>query len=212
MSIWWESIGILEQIFFIIAAPATIIILLQTILLIFGGGTGAPDTDLDSDITGIGDSGDTNFPDTPDMDDAVSGHDVGDAGLRLFSVRGIMAFLTVFGWTGVVLLEMGVGQAISVIISLILGSAALVGMAALIRSLMALAENGNADYRRALGKTARVYLTIPPAGQGQGKINLMLGEALGEFWAVTEGREAIPTGASVRVVDLSGGVYTVERE
>ncbi|MDR0292986.1 MAG: NfeD family protein [Oscillospiraceae bacterium] len=211
MTAWWESIGTLEQVFFIVAAPATLIIALQTLLLIFGGGMGAPDSGLDSDVSGIGD--DLDIPGGVDFDGSDPAIEHFDAdGLRLFSVRGIMAFLTVFGWSGVVLLETGVTPAVSVVIAFLLGAAALFGMALLIRSLMRLQESGNADYRRALGKTARVYLTIPPAGQGQGKINLMLGEALGEFWAVTDGKEPIPTGASVRVVDLAAGVYTVERD
>ncbi|MDR0324637.1 MAG: NfeD family protein [Oscillospiraceae bacterium] len=210
MAAWWEGISLLEQIFVIIAAPSTLILIIQTVMLIFGGGLDAPDSGLGSDVSGFGsDEG---------MDGAESG--IGDPdiqaadvdGLRLFSIRGIMTFLTVFGWSGAVMISMGMHPAAAAAVSGLLGFASLYGMARMIKALMKLQESGNVNYRRALGKTARVYLTIPPAGQGQGKINLMLGDSLGEFWAVTESSEPIPTGTAVRVVDLAGGVYTVKQE
>ena len=210
MTAWWESISLIEQIFVIIAAPSTLILIIQTVMLIFGGGMDAPDSGLDSDVSGFGDA-----PETGGADFGGGGPDIqaSDAeGLRLFSMRSILTFLTVFGWSGAVLLGMGVPSVPAAAVSGLLGAAALYGMARMLKGLMKLQESGNANYRGALGKTARVYLTIPPAGQGQGKINLVLGEALGEFWAITEEDEPIPTGAAVRVVDLAGGVYTVVKE
>ena len=209
MTAWWESISLIEQIFVIIAAPSTLILIIQTVILIFGGGMDAPDSGLDSDVSGFGGAPET------DGADFGGGPDIqaSDAdGLRLFSIRSILTFLTVFGWSGAVLLGMGVPPVPAAAVSGLLGFAALYGMARMLKGLMKLQESGNANYRRALGQTARVYLTIPPAGQGQGKINLVLGEALGEFWAVTEEDDPIPTGAAVRVVDLAGGVYTVTKE
>jgi hypothetical protein len=195
MLAWWETLSIIEQIFMIIAAPSTLILIIQTLMLLFGGFEGAASYDS-ADIGGGG----------PDIDAADTD------GLRLLSVRCIMSFLTVFGWCGVILLGAGLHPALAAGISGLLGFGAMYCMALLIRGLMKLAESGNADYRRALGQTARVYITIPPAGKGQGKVNLVLGEALRELWAVTEGDDPIPTGATVRIVDLIGGVYTVEKE
>lgn len=211
MAEWWASINVLEQGFMIIALPATLILLIQTILLIFGGHTGAPDTDLDSDITGIGDNADISGSDDIDFPDSDSA-DLADSGLRLFSIRGIITFMVVCGWSGVVFIEIGLHDALAIILSLVLGFAALYGMAKLMQAMMKLQENGMPDYRKALGKNAQVYLTIPAAGSGQGKINLVLGESLGEFTAVTYDKKPIRSGEMVRVIDLAGGVYVVERE
>jgi hypothetical protein len=195
MTAWWEGISLIEQIFVIIAAPSTLILVIQTVMLLFGGFDDASGTD--GAETGGGD------PDVSPSD---------TDGLRLLSVRCIMTFLTVFGWSGVILLGLGLHPAAAAGIAGLLGFASMAGMAQMIRGLMKLQESGNVNYRLALGKTARVYITIPAAGKGQGKINLVLGEALRELWAVTESAEPIPTGSSVRVVDLIGGVYTVEKE
>jgi hypothetical protein len=199
MAVWWESISMIEQIFFIIAAPATLILIIQTLMLIFGGGFEGPDAGFDSDVSGAWESADASDIQASDT-----------SGLRLFSMNGILTFLTVFGWSGVFLLGMDVNVVFAGAISAVLGFGALVGMAFMIRSLMKLSESGNLNYRKALGKSARVYLTIPPVGKGQGKISMMLGETLGEFPAVTEGSEPIPTGTVVRIVDLAGNVFTVE--
>lgn len=216
MIAWWESISLLEQIFCVVALPATIILVLQTIMLLFGG-HGAPDSGLDSDVSGL-DGHDGGFDMSHDGDFAA--HDGGDApqhgddaaGLRILSVRGVLAFLTVSGWSGVLFLESGLHEALAIVLAALLGFLALYGMAKLAQLMLRLQESGNPDYRRALGQTARVYLTIPASRAGMGKINLTLGEAYGEFWAVTEGKEPIKTGEQVRVVDLMGDTFVVERE
>ena len=33
---WWNSIGLISQIFYCIAIPATLILLIQTVLMLFG--------------------------------------------------------------------------------------------------------------------------------------------------------------------------------
>ena len=208
MAAWWESISLIEQIFVVIAVPSTLILIIQTILLIFGGGADVPDSGLGSDVSGFGEAIDLDMGGAEDP----GVQQIDTHGLKLFSISSILTFLTVFGWSGVLTLGAGMHTAAAVALSALLGFAALYGMAALLRGLIKLQESGNADYRLALGKTARVYLTIPSAGNGQGKINLILGDALREYWAVTDGNEPIPTGASVRVIDLTGEVYTVTAE
>lgn len=211
MAQWWDGISLLEQIFFIIAAPATLIIAVQTLLLIFGGGMGAPDSGLDSDVSG--------FMETEGLSELSADGGIGDAGieasdvdgLRIFSIRGVTSFLTVFGWSGFLMLGTGIPMIVSMTVALVLGIAALFAMVYLVKALMKLQESGTMSYRDALGKTGTVYLTIPPRGGGQGKINVMLGEAQREFRAVTSDTEAIPNGAPIRIVELTGDLFTVER-
>lgn len=207
---WFQSLSLLGQIFILIAAPSTIILFIQTVLMFFGGT--ADDAGLDSDVSGLGDGGaefdfDTELPDDPVGGDPQA---FDDAGLRIFSTRSIIAFLTVGGWVGVICVTAGLNGVLSVLIAAVCGFAALLGIAKLMQSMMKLQEAGNYDHRQGLGKQAKVYLTIPPGGTG--KINMILGGSLGEFSARSRSSEPIRTGAIVRVVDLVGDVFMVEED
>lgn len=203
---WWSTLPFLEQIFFLIALPATAVLLIQTLLLLFGGmlggaEAGADASGLDTDTDVDTDSG--SHHDSP--------ADSADSGLRILTVRGVMAFLTVSGWTGVLLMELHMPESVCIVVSLLLGGAALFAMAWLVRALLVLQEDGSADIRSAIGQEGVVYLTVPPTGRGQGKIMVRVGEALREGDAVTNSTESIPTGASIRVTEvLEDDVFVVE--
>lgn len=202
---WWNALPLIEQVFFFMAIPATVILLIQTVLLIFGGGD---DVGLDSDTSGLDGGFDVGDGSSPHTDN----HAFDSDGVRIFTVRGIMAFFTVGGWAGVVAVELGLPDAASVVISAVLGLLALFGIAKLIQVLMKLQETGNIDPRKALGQTGQVYLTIPAESAGQGKINIMLGDSLSEFEAITYDKQPIKTGSRVRVVDIVGKSYVVEKD
>ena len=54
----------------------------------------------------------------------------------------------------------------------------------------------------AIGITGSVYLSIPPARSGLGKIHVQVQSRLVEYQAVTSHGEPLPTGARVLVVDV----------
>ena len=211
MAEYWNSLPLLSQVFMLLAAPATLILAIQTVLLFFGHGGGG--ADMDSDVSGL-DSGGMDIHDGAmefhDHMDHAGGAEFDAAGLRLFSIRGIFAFFAVGGWTGLLCSESGVPAPLSILIAFMLGAASLYGLAKLMQAMMKLQESGTIDYRHGLGKQAQVYLTIPAKGRGKGKINLELSGSLGEFSAVTESEDPIPTGSMVRVVDIIGDVFVVE--
>jgi membrane protein implicated in regulation of membrane protease activity len=60
------------------------------------------------------------------------------------------------------------------------------------------------ELKNALGSSGTVYITIPPARQEQGKVNLMLDGQYVELSAVTDNQTPIPTGTQVTVVGISG--------
>ena len=64
--------------------------------------------------------------------------------------------------------------------------------------------DGTLDIRNALGLAGTVYLTVPAARQGPGKVNVLVQEQLREFDAVTDSAGAIPTGADIVVTGLAG--------
>ena len=208
---WWNSLGLALQVFYCIAIPATLILVIQTILSFFGFGEDADadvDTDVDADVApddlpseGVfGENGISEVESDFDAD-----------GLRLFTLRGIIAFFTVFGWVGVTMLEAGVALLITLPVALISGFAIMLLLAILMKIMMKLRNDGNLDIRNAVGASGKVYLTIPPARSGSGKVQILLQGSLVEREAVTDEEEAIPTGSEIVVLSVSSGTDLVVR-
>ena len=193
---WWNSLDLALQIFYCIAIPATLVLLIQTFLMFIGIGDGdadfdAPDVDFNSD----------GIPDDIDMDiDDVTGFE----SLHIFTITGIIAFFVIFGWVGVVMESANINLIISLVVAMICGFAMMVLIAYLFKMVMRLKSDGNTDNRNALGSAGKVYLTIPPARSGEGKINIMLQGTYVERNAVTDEDESIPTGCEIIVVGTSG--------
>ncbi len=225
---WWEELSTLLRVLYCIAIPASVVLLIQIALTLAGFGNDAAGTDTGAASGGgdIGDMadvdldfGDVDFGDAAGAD--VHTHTHADAGgadaragygaLRLFTLEGVIAFLTVFGWTSIIAYNSGMPGGLAVFVGSVFGALAMFGVAKLIQLTLRLANSGNISLRNALGLTARVYIPIPADGRGEGKVNLTLQERFVEVNAITEG-EAIPTGAFVRVVDVRADVLVVEKE
>lgn len=189
---WWNALGGLQQVFYIIAVPSTVVLLLQSLLLILGLGDG----DMDSDIP----------------DDGIPDVSHGADGFALFSVRGIVAFFAVGGWTGVALLDAGAAPVLSIAVAFIAGSVALVAVALILKSVLGLQDAGNVQLQNAIGQTAKVYITIPANYKETGKITLTFQGRFMECDAVTDDKKDIKTGESVVVTKLfDQGTLQVER-
>ena len=205
---WWNSLDLAVQVFYCIAVPSTLVLLIQTILMFIGMGEDADgdvDVDTDVDADGVAD-------DIPDVDEGVFGDNSvteatdtwGLEGLRIFTIRGIIAFLVVFGWVGVVMLGANVPLWIAAPVAAICGFIMMVLLAVLFKIVMKLRSDGNTDNRNAIGTSGRVYLTIPPERSGEGKVSIMLQGAYVERGAVTDETEPIPTGTEIVVIGISG--------
>jgi len=138
-----------------------------------------------------------------DMPDVHSGDGLASEGLALRSVRAMSAGLTFFGLGGLAGLRLDLGWPVALVIGAVAGAAAMVGVAALLRSFMRLESDGTVAIERAIGVTGTVYLAIPGGRDGPGKVHLKLQNRTVECQAVTPD-SAIPTGASVLVVDVEG--------
>lgn len=222
---WWNSLGITMQVFYCIALPATLIIVIQTILLMIGIGHGGEGVEF-SDTSGIDG---LDVPDMPadiptDMPGAHAidgcehtaigdGSNPADFGtMQLFTLQGIMTFLCVFGWTGIICTSLGLHVAIAIIIALVLGFLAMLGVAKVLQLTRRLTQDGSLDVRRLLGEKGRVYIPIPANESGEGKVTIAAGERFIELSAVTDEQEAIPTGTQVRIIDVRGDVVAVEKD
>lgn len=189
---WWETLNLAQKIYFCIATPASLLLVVQIVLMLIGiGGDASGDVDVDVDVD----------VDTGDFDL--------DAGFSVFTVRGLVAFFAVGGWVGYTLSDGNLGLAIT--LSVVAGAAALVGMAFLMKWILSLQSAGNLNYKDAVGKIGEVYLTVPAAGKGKGKINILLNERFVELSAVTKSDEPIPTGSKIKVLDVEGDDIVVEK-
>lgn len=186
---WFNSLTSIERVYALIAIPSTVVLIIQTLMLLFGA-----IGDFDSDGDGLADS---------------TG---GDDGLALFSIRSVMAFLCVGSWSGILLCQTSLPTAAAVVLSIVIGAAALLLMALLIKLILSLQSTGNIQLSNAVGKVGQVYIPIPPNSNGSGKINITIQDKYEEVSAVTTETTAIKTGELVRVVSTDEiGMVVVER-
>ena len=203
---WWNSLELVTQIFYCIAIPSTLVLVIQTILMFIGLDDSAEaDLDFNSDV-------DVPEVDVDIPDDGVFGEDsLGDISdssgidsLHILTVRGIIAFLVVFGWVGVAMQSAEIRLFITLPVAIVCAFIVMIAIAYLFKAVMKLKSNGVADNRNAVGAAGKVYLTIPPSRTGEGKVNVMLQGAYVERNAVTDETDPIPTGCEIIVVGLSG--------
>lgn len=210
---WWNSLSMVSQVFACVAIPSTLVLLIQTIMMFIGViGEGDVDSGDMSEMTAddIGDA---------DISEGVFGEEIPDEpfdlmglqGLRIFTIRGIIAFFVVLGWVGLVMDSAGLSLWIALPVATLCGFVMMFVLALLFRAVMRLRSDGNTDNRNAIGCSGKVYLTIPPARTGEGKVSIMLQGSYVERNAVTDDQEAIPTGNEVVVVGISGQTDLVVR-
>jgi len=201
MAEWWNGLTVLEQVFYYCAIPSTIILVIQTLLSILGIGHGDSDfnfdghidTSLDSDVDTMGGTA----AESSSIDAAESA-----SSLRFFSVRGIVAFFSLFGWVGVVLAEEGLNTILIFFIATICGLIGMFVIAMMFYLISKMQRNGNINIKNAIGKKGQVYLTIPAKQSGKGKIQITIQERYTEVNAMTNSLKPLPTGTMVRVVDV----------
>src|SRR5690554_843387 len=184
---WWESLSAFQQVVFVIASSATLLLLIFLILMVFG-------ISEDSSFDG----GDFDDFDLDPYNDEPFG---AFSGLRILTLRGVLTFLSIGGWTAF-LLDETLGFWPALIIGFLVGSAASVLLALAFRWSLRLESSGNIDYKNALGKTANVYLRVPKQKSGTGKVTLVLQERLVEVSAVTDEKEDLLVNSIVEIIGL----------
>jgi hypothetical protein len=211
MFAWWEGLSFLQQIFYLIAIPSTLILLIQTIMLLFGLGHDS-DTDVDHDL-----DHDFDHDFDHDLDHDVSNghcdvdhtfdhdhdHDQGadhEAGLRLLTVRGVVAFLAVCGWVGAALTELNLSTLIVIPLAVLAGFSAMFLVAAVMMWVSKMQQSGNLDLHNAIGLMGDVYVPIPKVGKG--KVTLVVQERFLELDASCDSQD-LHTGDRIRVVGVT---------
>ena len=219
---WWSSMSAFQQTLFVIACAATFVLIMQIVLMLIGGSS-----DADVDVSG----GDISGGGLTDIDGAdgvldVSGGGISDAdgdtsisdhgsampfGLRLLSLRSIIAFVSIGGWVGYTVCYV-LDWYFALIIAIACGFGAACAMAAAMLGMEKLQSSGNLDPTNAVGKTGTVYLTVPPGRSGRGKVNVLIQERYAEYEAVTDSDAALPTSSEIKVVGhIGANVLLVEK-
>ncbi|MFY9150409.1 MAG: hypothetical protein WAO52_00205 [Prolixibacteraceae bacterium] len=176
----WSELDLLSQVYWIIAAPSTLIFLLLLVLTIFGSDA---DTDVQTDV----------------------GHTFIDGDgipFQFLSVKNIVGFFTLFGWSGLGFISVGMAPWLVIILSFICGFAMMLAMASLFYFMSKLAESGNMNLKNAIGRSGEVYLTIPANRKGMGKVQLTVQGTLETIDAITDDTEDIPTSSLIQVKDV----------
>jgi hypothetical protein len=183
ISSWWTALALPEKVYWIIAIPSTLLLLIQMVMTLTGGETDGLDTDFDGDM----DAG-------VDMD--------GGIGWQFITYKNVLGFFTIFSWTGLGVLQIGLGLMFALVISIISGLIMMAIMATLFYYINKLHESGTMIIEHAIGQTGEVYLRIPPNREGHGKIQVQVQGTLREMEAITDDEKALPTGSIAQVLEI----------
>lgn len=233
MSQWWDGLTLLQRVLALIAIPSSLWLVLQTILMLVGlGGHGDVDAGHDAGAGSVGHdlpgpaiaTGHTDLPThmPVHLEHGVTHTEAGHgmdhlhpsaeaadtAAFHLFTLRSVLAFFVLFGWVGLAMTSGGSSAAVSILVAFLVGSAGLLLTAWLFYAMQKLQYRGNVDLRNAVGLIGQVYIPIPAAFDGAGKVNVLVQHRWMECDAQTAGA-ALKTGQSVRVVEVRAGTMLV---
>lgn len=186
--IGWASIvntGVDAVVYFGIAVIATFLFVARLVLMLFG----ADDGDVDIVSGDVGDGIETD-------------HMGSGAAFNLFSLLAILAFFMGLGWMGLACrLTWGLGETLSVVISLGTGVAMMVMASTMMMYVKRLEHVVEYDAKTSIGRTGRVYLTIPAEGKAGGQIEISISGRRKIMNAKTRGEE-LAAFTSIKVVEV----------
>ena len=180
----FNSLEPLQKFFWIVACSASLVFIIQTIMTFVGLGT---DADIDA---GPMDSTADAFE-----DGTLSG---------VFSFRNLINFLLGYGWAGALLFDSIEKGWLLQIVAIAVGLAFVLAFVFMFRQVMKLSHDGSFRMQEAVGLKADVYLRIPAARSGRGKVQVSVKGSVHEIDAVTDSDKEIATGEQVEIVEVLG--------
>ncbi len=198
MTEWFNALSGYGQVLFIVAITATFIMVIFIILMLIGFDNsefdGIDDLSMDMDV-------DIDVDADFDLDSINDEPLSSIGGLKILTIRGILAFLSMGSWTTLLFIDI-VHPLIATLIGLVVGFISAYLLALALKQAMKLESSGNIDYRKAIGKEAIVYLRVPKENGGKGKVNLVLDGRFVEIQAITKGSEDLKVNQEVKIVGL----------
>ncbi|MCE7041732.1 serine protease [Dyadobacter sp. CY312] len=183
-----DNLDPLLRTFWFIAIPASLIFMIQTISTFIGAdATDGLDADFDSNLDGT------------------------DEPFQLFSFRNLINFLLGFSWGGISFYGIVSSPMLLIVLSLVIGLTFVGVFFMIIQQIRKLAEDNSFKLSNTIDRTGEVYLTIPAAKTGTGKIMISVGGSVHVLDAITE-YEQIETGSVVKVTRVGNNNFlTVEK-
>ena len=180
---FFNSMEPLLKFFWIVALCASLVFIIQTVMTFIGLGT---DTDVDAGP----------------MDSIDS---VEDGSLQgVFSFRNLINFLLGYGWAGVLLFDSIDKRGLLQLVAICVGLIFVLAFVLMFRQVMKLSHDGSFKMQEAVGLKADVYLRIPAARSGRGKVQVSVKGSVHEIDAMTDNSEEIATGGQVKIVKVLG--------
>jgi membrane protein implicated in regulation of membrane protease activity len=172
----------LMGVYFICAVFGGTLMILQLVMMLIGvGDTESGDIDSDSvDSDGIGDT---------DGDSVIGEHSHTVDIFKVLSLRTIIAGITFFGLGGLAGLTGGTTKLVSVILAIASSLIAIYFVYYLYLSVANLKSDGSISEKTLVGSLGNVYIKIPAAGTGTGKVLVNQQERTMEYEAVTAENE-----------------------
>ena len=181
LSDWFGALPPFLRAYWMIAIAASVVFLVQmTLTLLDVGGFDADGVDMS------GADGDT--------------MDTGGA-IQLFTIRNTVNFLLGIGWGGVCLSSVIENRILLAVAAILCGCVMVGAFIIMYKELMKLERHGSYRIDESVGQVCEVYLRIPAARNGSGKVQVSFHGSVQELPAQTEG-EAIPSGTKVRVTNV----------
>jgi hypothetical protein len=180
----FNSLEPLQKFFWTVACCASIVFIIQTIMTFIGLGT-------DADV------------DAGPMDGAVDSMEDGSLS-GVFSFRNLINFLLGYGWAGALLFDSIEKGWVLQLVAIAVGIAFVMAFVFMFRQVMKLSHDGSFKMKEAIGLKADVYLRIPAARAGRGKVQVSVKGSIHEIDAVTDNDTEIATGGQVEIVEVLG--------
>ena len=174
----------LQKFFWTIACCASLVFIIQTIMTFIGLGT---DTDVDAGP----------------MDSSVDSMEDGSLS-GVFSFRNLINFLLGYGWGGVLLHDSIKSGLLLQVVAIAVGLLFVLAFVFMFRQVMKLSHDGSFKMSETVGLKADVYLRIPAARSGRGKVQVSVKGSVHEIDAMTDNDTEIATGGQVQIVEVLG--------
>lgn len=188
MKDFFDGMSSLEQTYWIIALVGSAVFVVIFLLTFIGGG----DADMEADATDF------------EADD-------GGVGFQFFTFKNVVAFFTIFGWSGITCIDSGLSSTTTLLISTTAGLLMMVLTSLLFYWMHKLAESGTLQIKNAVGVIGEVYLPIGANRSKMGKVQIKVQGSLRELEAITDETNDLKTGTMVKVTEIvSAEILLVE--
>ncbi|CAA0146137.1 hypothetical protein [Tenacibaculum maritimum] len=186
---YFSDLAPFQKVYWIITGISTLIfvgILISTFLGIEGDEVGGVDAEIEGDM-GIG--------------------------FQFFTLKNMIAFFAIFGWSGIASIDAGNTKVVTVLISVFCGLVMMFIMAMLFYYISKLASSGTLKMQNALNAIGEVYLTVGANRSSIGKVQIKVQGALRELEALTDDNEDLKQGKVIRVTEVTNnGILIIKPE